>query len=157
MQISTATRSTEFASKKESNNLIVTGVTYKLYLDIKSLSIPISASPFSCHNYVLVSFIIAACIFSLSWALSKYLEVYQEDYFKINACSNLVVVAWEDFTQSLFIKATGASHGEWWVGRLAGRSISLTLEDVNISFNHLLYYSMSRGDGKVVTDKRWAW
>ena len=35
---SIATRSTEFASKKEGNNcnVMITGVTYKLHLDIKS-------------------------------------------------------------------------------------------------------------------------
>ena len=30
-------------------------------------------------------------------------------------------------------------------------SISPTLKDVNISFNHPLYYSISRGDSKVVS------
>ena len=68
-----------------------------------------------------------------------------------------VVVVWEGSPRSLLIKATGGSHGEWWAGRLARRSISPTLEDVNISFNHPPYYPMGRGDGRVVTDKRVAW
>ena len=61
------------------------------------------------------------------------------------------------FPRLLLMKATGGNHGEWWAGRLAGRSISSTLEDVNISFNYLPYYSMGRGDGRVVTDKRVVW
>ena len=61
------------------------------------------------------------------------------------------------FPRSLLMKTTGGSHGEWWAGRLAGRSISPTLEDVNIIFNHPPYYPMGRGDGRVVTDKRVAW
>ena len=61
------------------------------------------------------------------------------------------------FFRSLLMKATGGSHGEWWAGWLAGRSISPILEDVNISFNHLPYYPMGRDDGRVVTDKRVAW
>ena len=68
-----------------------------------------------------------------------------------------VVVMWEESPRSLLIKATGGSHGKWWAGRLAGRSISPTLEDVNVSFNHLPYYSMSRGDCRVVTNKWVAW
>ena len=68
-----------------------------------------------------------------------------------------VMVVWEGLPRSLLIKATGGSHSEWWVGRLAGRNIRPTFEDVNISFNHLPYYSMSRGDSRVVTNKRVAW
>ena len=48
------------------------------------------------------------------------------------------------------MKATGGSYSEWSVGQLARRIISLTLKDINISFNHLLYYLISRGDGRVV-------
>ena len=62
-----------------------------------------------------------------------------------------------EFPRLLLMKATGGSHGEGWAGRLAGRSISPTFEDVNISFNHPPYYSMSRDDGKAVTNKRWTW
>ena len=57
----------------------------------------------------------------------------------------LVVVAWEEYPRLLLMKATDGSHSEWWAERLAGRSISPTFEDVNISFNHPPYYSMSRG------------
>ena len=65
-----------------------------------------------------------------------------------------VVVVWEGSPWLLLIKATGRSHSKWWAVRLAGHSLSPTLEDVNISFNHPSYYSMSRDDGRVVTDKR---
>ena len=61
------------------------------------------------------------------------------------------------FPQLLLIKATGGSYGEWWAGRLVGRSISLTFEDVNISFNYPPYYPIDRGDGRVVTNKWVAW
>ena len=61
------------------------------------------------------------------------------------------------FLWLLLMKATDGSHGKWWAGRLAGRNISLILEDINISFNHLLYYSMSEGDGRVVANKWRAW
>ena len=47
-----------------------------------------------------------------------------------------VVVAWEGLPWLLLIKATNGSHGEWWVGWLAGRSINPTHEDVNMNFNH---------------------
>ena len=40
--------------------------------------------------------------------------------------------------QLLLMKATGGRHSEWRAKWLAGRSISPTLEDVNISFNHPL-------------------
>ena len=30
-------------------------------------------------------------------------------------------------------------------------------QDVNIIFNHLPYYSMTRDDSRIVTNKRWAW
>ena len=68
-----------------------------------------------------------------------------------------VVVVWERSPQSLLIKTIGGSHDEWWVIRPAGRRISLTLKDINISFNHPPYYLISRGDSRVVTDKRVAW
>ena len=58
-------------------------VTYELHPDIKSSSIPTSASSFPCHDYILVSFIIAARVFRLSWASGRWSEVYQEDYFQI--------------------------------------------------------------------------
>ena len=70
---------------------------------------------------------------------------------------NPVLVAWEGSSQLLLIKVTGRSYGEWWAGRLAGRSISLTLKDINIGFNHLPYYSIGRGDGRIVTDKQVTW
>ena len=63
--------------------------------------------------------------------------------------SNLVVVAWEGFT----LIVINENHWKepqvkWWAGWLAGRSISPTLQDVNISFNHeSLYYLISRGGG----------
>ena len=56
-----------------------------IYLDIKSSSILISALPFQYHDYVLISFIIEARVFRLLWALGRCLEIYQEDYFQINA------------------------------------------------------------------------
>ena len=62
-----------------------------------------------------------------------------------------MVITWEEYPWSLEMKATGGSHSEWWVLQLAGRSISPTLEDVNIGFNYLPYYLMSRGDGRVVS------
>ena len=77
--------------------------------------------------------------------------------FRSTPIQDPVVVAWEGSPRLLLIKATGGSHGEWWAGRLAGRSISPSLEDVNISFNHPPYYPMGRGDGRVVTNKRVAW
>ena len=85
-----ATRSTKFASKKESNNVMVMGATYELHPDIKSSLIPTSASLFPCYDYILVSSIITARVFRLSWASGRCSEVYQEDYFQIS-----VVVAWE--------------------------------------------------------------
>ena len=147
--------------------------------NIKSLSIPISTSLFLCHDYVLVSFIIEARIFSLLWTSSRCSEVLLPDpsgggvrggfpqSLLMKATRGLtsrstpiqdpVVVVWERSSRLLLIKAPGGSHGEWAVIRLAGRSLSPTLEDVNISFNHPPYYLMSGGDGGIVTDKRWAW
>ena len=68
-----------------------------------------------------------------------------------------VVIVWKGSSWLLLIKAIGESHNEWWVVRLAERSLSSTLEDVNISFNHSAYYSISRGEGRVVTNKLVAW
>ena len=64
------------------------------------------------------------------------------------------MIAWEEYSGPLLMKATGGSQGEWWAGRLAECNISSTFEDVNINFNYALYYSMSRSDGRVVIDKR---
>ena len=61
------------------------------------------------------------------------------------------------FPWLLLMKATGGSHGEWWTGWLGGRSISPTLEHVNISFNCPPYYPMGKGDSRVVIDKWVAW
>ena len=67
---------------------------------------------------------------------------------------DLVVVAWEEFSQSPKGRTTGASYSKWWARRLASHSISMTLQNVNISFNHdLPYYSMRKDDGRVVTKK----
>ena len=151
-------------------------VTYKLHPDIKALSIPISVSPFSCYNHGLVSFIIEARVFILLWTSSRCSKFLLPNLsgggvrrgslqsLLIKATGGLtsrstsiqdpVVVVWEESPRLLLIKATDGSHNEWWVVRLARRSLSPTLEDVNISFNHPLYYSMSRGEGKVVIDKR---
>ena len=49
-------------------------VTYESHPDIKASSIPISASPFPCYDYVLVSFIIEARVFILSWTPSRCSE-----------------------------------------------------------------------------------
>ena len=65
-----------------------------------------------------------------------------------------VVVMWEGSPRSLLIKATGGSHNEWWAERLAGRSVNATFKDVNVSFNHPPYYSMNRGDGRIITNKQ---
>ena len=46
---------------------------------IKSSSISISASLFPCYDYVLVSFIIEARIFILSWTSSRCLEFLLPD------------------------------------------------------------------------------
>ena len=51
------------------------------------------------------------------------------------------------------MKATKESHSKCWAEWLDRRSISPTLEDANISFNHLLYYSMSRGDSRAKRDR----
>ena len=85
VQTSITTRSTEFASKKEGNNVMVIGMTYEFYFYLKSSLIPTSASSFLYHDYILISFIIEARMFSLLWALSRCSEVYKEDHFQINA------------------------------------------------------------------------
>ena len=115
-------------------------MTYKLSPNIQALSIPISASPFSCYDYVLVSFIIKAHVFSLSWTLSKCSKVLLLDpsgggmregfpqSLLMKAIGGLtsrstpiqdsVVVVWEGSPQSLLIKATdratvsGEQYGE---------------------------------------------
>ena len=168
-------------TRDPSNDLVTWSrqVTYELHPDIKTSSILIFASLFPCYDYVWLFFIIKAHVFSLLWTLSRCLEVLLLDpsgsgvigsfprsllmkatgglTSRLTPIQDPVVVLWEGSPQLLLIKATGRSHGEWWAVRLAGRSLSLTLEDVNISFNHSSYYSMSRGKGKVVIDKWWAW
>ena len=67
------------------------------------------------------------------------------------------MVEQEGFPHVLQKKATEKSHewsgkGEDWL------DVALPDPwDVNISFYHLPYYSMSRDDNRVVTNKRWAW
>ena len=135
---------------------IDSNIRVTIYLDIKLSSITIYASSFLCHDYVLVSFIILVCIFKQvyyrSWA--GYLEVYKKDYLQINACPDAVVVTWREYPQLLLIKVICRSYSEWWVEWLARDSISLTVKNINISFNPLPYYLMSRADGKIVTNKR---
>ena len=88
----------------------------------------------------------------LVWASSRVLEGLQGRLLSGQCPIQIpVVVAWEKYSQSLLMKATDGSHSEWWAEWLAGCSISLILEDVNVSFNYLPYYSMSRGDGRVVS------
>ena len=60
------------------------------------------------------------------------------------------MVAWEKYPQLLQRKTSAGSHNEWWAEWLAGRSISSTLKNVNINFNYLPYYLMSRDDYKIV-------
>ena len=48
------------------------------------------------------------------------------------------------------MKVIDGSYSEWRVGRLAWYSGNLTLKNVNISFNHLSYYLINRGDSRVV-------
>ena len=140
-------------------------VTYKLHpdikfiidstiRDIKSSLILWSASSFPCHDYILISFITATCVFSkfkkLAWALSSMFGGLQGKLLSGQRFIQIpVVVAWEEYPWSLLMKATDGSQSEWWAERLAGRSISPTLEDVNINFNHPPYYLMN----KVVTVK----
>ena len=110
------------------------------------------------YDYVLVSFIIKARVLILSWTSSRCSEFLLPDpsgggvrggfprSLLMKATEGLtsrstpiqdpVVVVWEGSPWLLLIKATGGSHGEWWAVRLAGHSLSPTLEDVNISFNH---------------------
>ena len=110
------------------------------------------------HDYVLVSFITKAHVCILLWTSSRCSKFLFPDpiggsvrggfpwLLLMKATGGLtsrstpiqdpVVVVWEGSPRSLLIKATGGSHGEWWAVRLAGRSLSPTLEDVNISFNH---------------------
>ena len=129
-------------------------MTYKLHPDIKIiidsnirniklLLILSSASPFACHDYVLISFIIIAHILSksknLAWALSRVLGDLQKRLPSgQRPIQILVVVAWEKYPQLLWMKATDGSYSEWWAEWLARRSINLTLEDVNINFTHPL-------------------
>ena len=167
------TRSTNYMilTNDHSHDLIIWPqyVTYKLHPDIKALSIPISASPFPCYDYVLVFFIIEARIFILLWTSIRFLEFLLPDpsggsvrggfpqllliiatgglTSRLMPIQDLVVVVWEGSSRLLLIKATGGSHGEWWAVWLAGHSLSPTFEDVNISFNHPPFYSMSRGEG----------
>ena len=153
--MSIATCSMEFASKKESNarDLQISS------LDIRSsrhICVITTSNPWPHPSLPSVTstsglypglFIIAARVFSLSWALSRCSEVYQEDYFQIPVLvawegvtsiaineshwktisrslpnPDPVVVVWEKYPWLLFMKATGGSHSEWWAGRLAGRS-----------------------------------
>ena len=85
-------------------------------------------------------------------------ESHWRSYFQVNAYPGSGGGSVRGgFPRSLLIKATGGSHGEWWAVWLAGRSLSPTLKDVNVSFNHPPYYLMSRGEGRVITNKRWVW
>ena len=148
-------------------------VTYKLYSDIKALSIPTSASPFAqTSSHYQFQYLHHHChVMTMSWSPSSLKHAFsaycgpwvgaRRSTRKIISrpapILNPVVIAWEGVPQSLLIKATGGIYGKSWVGQLAGYSISPTLEDVNMSFNHQSYYSMSKGDGQVVTNKQWAW
>ena len=86
-------------------------------------------------------FITAARVFSksrnLARALSRaLLRPTKEDYLQVNApFPESSGGSLRGVPSRYKGKATGGSHSEWWAGRLAGRSISLTLEDVNVSFN----------------------
>ena len=168
-------------TRDHSHDLVIWSrhMTYKLYPDIKASSIPISASLFLCHDYVLISFIIKACVFNLLWTSSKCSKILLLDpsgggvrggfpqslLIKVTRgltsrstlIQDLVVIVWEGLLWSLLIKATDGSHNEWWVVQLARRSSNPTFKDVNISFNYSPYYSMSRDKGRVVTNKRWTW
>ena len=150
-------------------------VTYESHPDIKSWPHLGLSSVTSTSRLHPGFFIIEACVFILSWTLNRCSEFLIPDLsdggmrggfprsLLMKATGGLtsrsmpiqdpVVVVWERSSWSLLIKATGGSHGEWWAVRLAGRSLSPNLEDVNISFNYPPYYSMSRGEGRVVTDK----
>ena len=145
-------------------------MTYKLHSDIKSWLIPTSALSLPYYDYILVSHLSHLHYFYIL-VFSSLQHAFLVNYGpqagawrstkKIISRSTpiqiLVVVAWEEYFRPLLMKAIGGSHSKWWAIRLVERSISPTLENVNISFNHLPYYSMSRGDGRVVTNKRWAW
>ena len=137
-------------------------ITYKLHLDIKLLSIPTFVLSLPCHNYILVSH--WSCLHYFYILVSSSLQHASSVYYrpqidarryarKITSRSTpiqiLVVVAWEEYPRSLLMKTTGESYSKCWVGRLARRSISATLEDVNISFNYPPYYSMSKSDSRI--------
>ena len=140
---------------------------YKLHPDIKLSSISTSMLSLLCYDYIRVSHLSRLHYFYIS--VFSSLQHVSLAYCgpqagawrftrKITSRSTpiqiLVVVAWEKLSWSLLIKATNGGHGEWWAGWLARYNISPTLKDINISFNHLPYYSISRDNSKVVTDKR---
>ena len=139
--------------------IIDSNICVTICLYIKSLSILSSASLFPSHDYILVFFIIPVHVFKQIYHGSQVgcSKIYKKDYYKINAYPDLVVVTWEEYPWLLLMKTTGRSHSKWWAVYLARYNINSTLKNVNNSFNHPPYYSMSRGDGRVVTDKQWAW
>ena len=171
---------TKFASKKKGDhNVMVTGMTYELHPNIKSWPYLGLLSVISTSGLHPGFFIIKARVFILSSTSSRCLEILLPDpngggvrggflqsllmkaiggfTSRSTPIQDPVVVVWEGSPRLLLIKATSGSHGEWWAGQLARRSLSSNFEDVNISFNNLLYHSMSRSEGRVVTDKRWTW
>ena len=108
------------------------------------------------YDYVLVSFITATHVFSksrnLTWAWNKVLRGLSGRLPSVQRPIQIqVVVALEKYLRSLLIKATDRSHSEWWAKRLARLSISTTLEDVNISFNHPPNYLIGKIDGRVIS------
>ena len=144
-------------------------MTYKLYPDIKASLIPVSASPFPWYDYVLVSFIIEACVFILLWTLSKCSEFLLPDHsgsgarggfpqsLLIKATGGLtsrsmpiqdpVVVVWKGLPWLLLIKVTDGSHSEWWAVRLAGQSLA-QLSRMSRSVSTIPpFYLMSKGKG----------
>ena len=113
--------------------------------DIKLLSISSFALPFPYHDYIPISFIIAARVFSksrnLAWASSRVLGGLQGRLPSGQRPIQIpMVVVWKEYPQLLLMKVINGSYREWWAEQLARQSISPTLEDVNISFNHLPYY-----------------
>ena len=133
-----------------------------LILDIKSLRhICVITTSISWPHSGLFLSIPHYYIFSSLWHMSStslktWCEPWvrysnKEDYFKINARPGFNVGSVRRVPVIAIKKATDRSHSEWWAERLASRNISPTFKDVNISSNHLLYYSMSKNDNGVVT------
>ena len=128
--------------------------TWKLHPDIKSSSIPTSASSLPGHDYIRVShlsynyYIFLYVVHRLSMSFEPGIWT-RKTTPRSTPGPDPVVVVWEEFTSI----AINESHWKeprvkWWAEWLAGRSIGPTLQDVNISFNHeSLYYSMNRGGG----------